>query len=129
MNTKPVGRVGRSPVISVRVRAPLHKRIVKTARASGRSLSEEIAVLLERGFEWTDRHGNRTMAFDAQPTKIAIAKLDIEPGDIALLKTDMMLNQAQRRAIAEGFRPLVPEGVRVAVLSMGISLDVLKKAS
>ena len=129
MNTKPIGRVGRSPVISVRVRAPLYKRIVKTAKASGRSMSEEIAVLLERGFEWTDRHGNRTMSFDAQPTKIAIAKLDIQPGDTAILKTDMMLNVAQRNALVDGFRTCVPEGVKVVVLSMGVSLDVLKKAS
>ena len=91
-------------------------------------MSEEIAVLLERGFEWTDRHGNRTMSFDAQPTKIAIAKLDIQPGDTAILKTDMMLNVAQRNALVDGFRTCVP-GVKVVVLSMGVSLDVLKKAS
>lgn len=129
MNTKPIGRVGRSPVISVRVRAPLHKRIVKTAKASGRSLSEEMAVLLERGFEWTDRHGNRTMSFEAQPTKISIGKLDIHPGDTAILKTHMILNAAQCKELTDRFKAFVPEGVKIAVLSWGMSLDVLKKAS
>jgi hypothetical protein len=129
MNTKPVGRIGRSPVISVRVRAPLHKRIVKTVKASGRSMSEEIAVLLERGFEWTDRYGNRTLSLEAQPTKISIAKLDIHPGDTAVLKTDMQLNAEQNKEFADCFKAFVPEGVKVVVLSWGLSLEVLKKAS
>ena len=49
---KAFGRRGRSPVIAVRVPAPLHKRIIDSAKASGRSMSEEMASLLERGFQW-----------------------------------------------------------------------------
>jgi hypothetical protein len=41
----------RKPVIAVRVPAPLHQRIKDSARASGRSMSEEMAWLLDRAFE------------------------------------------------------------------------------
>jgi hypothetical protein len=63
---KKVGRpkkIGRRPVIAVRVREPLYNRIVEAARVSGRSMSDEMAVLLERGFELTDSHGNRKQQF------------------------------------------------------------------
>lgn len=41
----------RKPVIAVRVPAPLHQRIKDSARASGRSMSEEMAWLLARAFD------------------------------------------------------------------------------
>ena len=44
--------IGRSPVISVRVPAVLHAAIVKSAKDSNRSLSEEMASRLQRSFEW-----------------------------------------------------------------------------
>ena len=49
-----IGRVGRNPVIAVRVPPPLHHRITESAKASGRSMSEEMAALITRGFEWPD---------------------------------------------------------------------------
>jgi hypothetical protein len=49
-----IGRVGRNPVIAVRVPPPLHHRITESAKASGRSMSEEMAALITRGFEWKD---------------------------------------------------------------------------
>jgi hypothetical protein len=129
MNTKPVGRVGRSPVISVRVRAPLHKRIIKTAKASGRSMSEEMAVLLERGLELTDRLGNRSMAIWARPMKIAVAKLEINAGDTVILRAEQMLTPTQSKELQVRAEQFMPDDVKVMVLSPSLSLSVMKKAS
>jgi hypothetical protein len=57
--TRVIGRIGRNPVIAVRVPPPLHHRITESAKASGRSMSEEMAALLTRGFEWQDAFGDR----------------------------------------------------------------------
>src|SRR6476646_3429356 len=54
-----IGRVGRNPVIAVRVPAPLHHRITESAKTSGRSMSEEMAWLLARSFEWQEAFGDR----------------------------------------------------------------------
>jgi hypothetical protein len=120
------GKVGRSPVIAVRVRTPLHKRIIKSAKLTGRSLSEEMAVLLERGFEFTDRFGNPSMALHVQSTKIAVARLDINPGDTVVLKTEQLLTSAQCKELTDRFKAFVPEGVKVVLLSWGLGLDVMK---
>ena len=45
---------GRSPVIACRVRLPLYERIVASAKKSKRSMSEEMAYLIEFGFEMQD---------------------------------------------------------------------------
>lgn len=55
--TKPAKRTGRSPVIAVRVPESLHQRIKDEASSSGRSMSEEMAWLLGRAFEWQDTFG------------------------------------------------------------------------
>ena len=62
-----IGRVGRNPVIAVRVPPPLHHRITESAKASGRSMSEEMAALITRGFEWQDAFRDRiAMLLQAQ---------------------------------------------------------------
>ena len=45
-------RPERSPVIAIRVPAPLHQAITKTAKASGVTMSEYVAQLIARGQEW-----------------------------------------------------------------------------
>ena len=67
---RPIRRAGRNPVIAVRVPAPLHQRIVESAKTSGRSMSEEMAALLERGFEWQDAFGDRMKMLDAAKIEI-----------------------------------------------------------
>jgi len=123
------GKKVRSPVIAVRVRAPLHKRIVKAAKVSGRSMSEELAVLIERGFEFTDRYGNRSMAIWAQPMKLAVSKLEINSGDTAVLHVDHLLNVLQLKQFREAVESFMPDGVKVMVISHGASLSVMKKAA
>ncbi|MET4513724.1 hypothetical protein [Bradyrhizobium sp. I1.7.5] len=56
---RPIGRTGRNPVIAVRVTPALHNRITESAKISGRSMSEEMAALLTRGFEWEQAFGDR----------------------------------------------------------------------
>jgi hypothetical protein len=41
----------RNPVIAVRVRLPLYEKIVASAKLSKRTMSEEMAWLLDFGFE------------------------------------------------------------------------------
>jgi hypothetical protein len=56
MTKKPVEK---TPVIAVRVGAALHQQIKAAAKRSGRSMSEEMAWLLENGFEWQRALGDR----------------------------------------------------------------------
>jgi hypothetical protein len=125
---KPIGRVGRSPVIAVRVRAPLHKKIVKSAKISGRSMSEEMAVLLERGFELTDNSGDRVKAL-VVPMKIGIAKLEVDAGDTLVCKADIPLTAVQMNELRDRLRDQLPEEVKLLVVSDRISLKVMKRAS
>jgi hypothetical protein len=48
-----------TPVIAVRVSELLHLRIRAAAAQSGRSMSEEMAWLLENGFQWQQALGDR----------------------------------------------------------------------
>jgi hypothetical protein len=56
---RPIGRVGRNPVIAVRVPPALHQRIAKAAQDDGRSMSEVMSDLLARAFDWHDAFGDR----------------------------------------------------------------------
>jgi hypothetical protein len=49
---------GRTPVISGRVHETLHRRIQEAAKASGRTMSEELAALATEAFEYRDRYGS-----------------------------------------------------------------------
>ena len=68
---RPIGRIGRNPVIAVRVPPPLHHRITESAKASGRSMSEEMAWLIANGFQWQEAFGDRV-----QMLKEAKAEVD-----------------------------------------------------
>ena len=100
----------RSPVISVRVRAPLHERIVKAAKISGRTMSEEMAVLLERGLMLTNSRGDLNNSL-VVPMKIGIAKLDLEPGDTLVCKSEHLLSKSQMDELGANLRYQLPEGV------------------
>jgi hypothetical protein len=65
-----IGRVGRNPVIAVRVTPALHQRITESAKASGRSMSEEMAALLTRGFEWQEAFSDRVKMLEQAKVEI-----------------------------------------------------------
>ena len=77
-----VGRVGKMPVIAVRVTAPLHTRIIESAKRNGRSMSEEMAALLEDAFAWQDAHGERGRML--QETKVQYERFVDEHFDIEM---------------------------------------------
>jgi hypothetical protein len=51
---KSIKPIGRSPVITVRVNGRLYDRITKSAKDNKRPMSEEMAALIQRGFDWND---------------------------------------------------------------------------
>lgn len=51
-STAPTKPAGRQPVIAGRVPRTLHERIKRAAKASGRSMSEELAWRASMSFEW-----------------------------------------------------------------------------
>jgi hypothetical protein len=67
---RPIGRIGRNPVIAVRVPPPLHHRITESAKTSGRSMSEEMSFLLARAFEWQQAFGDRVEMLDQAKAEI-----------------------------------------------------------
>jgi hypothetical protein len=70
---------GRDPVIAVRVPEPLHRRITAEAKRTGQSMSELMADLLGRGFEWQDAFGDRyQMLKEANATAKQIAADQLE---------------------------------------------------
>jgi hypothetical protein len=68
MAKKPVGKARSvTPVIAVRVSELLHLRIQAAASQAGRSMSEQMAWLLENAFEWQRALGDRdTMLNEAR---------------------------------------------------------------
>jgi hypothetical protein len=56
-----------NPVIAARVPKPLYDRIAASAAANGRSLAEEVASLIRRGFEWGDAYKAGMLAAGFQP--------------------------------------------------------------
>jgi serine phosphatase RsbU (regulator of sigma subunit) len=57
-------------------------------------------------------------------TKFEIAKLELQPGDMIVLRTDLLLNKEQLSSIREAAQQQFP-GIKVVVLTAGISLAVL----
>ena len=88
---KPAGRsrrpAGRSPVIAVRVSEPLYRQIKEAAKESKQTMSETMARLLKRSFEWD--------ATFAEPKRLSAELLERQKED---LKAEM------RR---QGWRPLL----------------------
>ena len=60
---------------------------------------------------------------------LQIAKLELEHGDTLVARTELFLCKEQVENIRQKLQPFVPDGVRVLVLSAGLSLDVLKKSA
>jgi hypothetical protein len=56
---RPIKPIGRSPVVAIRVPAPLHARITAEAKRAGMSMSEFMAGQLWRSFEWQDAFNDR----------------------------------------------------------------------
>jgi hypothetical protein len=63
------------------------------------------------------------------PHPFRIAKLELQPGDMVVLQTDLMLDKEQitmlRDRADEQFRPLK---AKVAILTSGLRLGILRKA-
>jgi hypothetical protein len=59
-------------------------------------------------------------------TKFEIAKLELHKGDILVLRTDFMLTQAQVKELSRRARPTLPKGIKLMILSHGLSLAVLE---
>ena len=57
-------------------------------------------------------------------TKFEIAKLELHDGDMVVLRTDMILNQAQLESLRDRASQQFP-GIKVVILSAGLSLAVL----
>lgn len=87
-----------------------------------------MAVLLERGFELTDRYGDRVKAL-VVPMKIGIAKLEVEAGDTLVCKADIPLTNVQMNELRDRLRDQLPKEVKLLVVSDRISLKVMKRAS
>ena len=59
-------------------------------------------------------------------TRFEIAKLELTPGDIVLIKTDMVLSREQAERLQKMVDDMVPRDVKVLVLSAGVTLEVLR---
>jgi hypothetical protein len=57
-------------------------------------------------------------------TEFEIAKLELNPGDMIVLRTDLILNKDQLQGLHYHATKLFP-GIKVAVLSAGLSLAVI----
>ena len=55
-----------------------------------------------------------------------IEVMHLQPGDTLVLKADWALNKMHREAMLGQLKALVPEGVKIAILDKGLSLEVLR---
>ena len=76
--TRPSKPKGRNPVIAGRVPEPLHQQIKQAARASGRSMSEEMAWRVERSFEWEKQFGEIKKTLDEHEAQLKKSMQDHE---------------------------------------------------
>ena len=61
-------------------------------------------------------------------TRFEIARLELQPGDTLVIKTELVLSQEQVTYIREIIvGPYVPEDVKIMVLSAGLTLEVLRE--
>jgi hypothetical protein len=126
--TRSIKPIGRNPVIAVRVPAPLHERIVKSANDNDRSMSEEMAALIQRGFDWDlaleagllDRGFQRR---DGTPHWVKAADVATAPASIgapALNQDDVLLAAVDAVLKAEGPSALQAAAERLRVVRTGI---------
>jgi hypothetical protein len=59
-------------------------------------------------------------------TKFEIAKLELHDGDILVLRTELVLSRDQIAALRAYMLPMAPKGVKLMVLSAGLSLAVIE---
>jgi len=57
-----------------------------------------------------------------------LTKLRLEPGDIAVLSTDLHLRPDETKEIRDRFRKSVPDGIKILVLSSGLKVSALTRA-
>lgn len=73
-----------TPVIAVRVPAPLHARITITAELRGQSLSETMAQLITQGLDWSEAFGDHREFFQRQREEVRrLLAGDIKAGLLA----------------------------------------------
>ena len=94
-------RAGRNPVIAVRVPPALHQRITKVAQDDNRSMSEVMADLLARAFDWHDAFGDRV-------SMLKQAKAELE---------QMITVNFDVEALRRGWRPPLPAELRTGFRS------------
>jgi len=61
-------------------------------------------------------------------TRFEIAKLELAPGDILVVKTELILSKEQTAYIETMFKQHIPESCSVMVVGGGLDIGVLKKA-
>lgn len=54
-----------------------------------------------------------------------IAKLEVKPGDIVVVKIDCIIREELRTRIGEYFKPITEKGVKILVIEKGVDLSVL----
>lgn len=110
------------PAMSIRVPLPLRKALIKSAKLTGRNMSQEAVTMIERGLEWTRRWKSDS---DFGNMEIGIAKLELNAGDVVVLRTPMMLTAAQAKELGDRARACLPDGLKLMVLPAGLSIDAI----
>lgn len=77
---RPRGRTApHRPVLSVRVPEELYEKVQKSARASGRTVSEEAVWRAQQSYEWEAAHGTAgAMLAEAKKVAAATVKAELE---------------------------------------------------
>lgn len=60
------------------------------------------------------------------PTELAIAKLELRPGDVLAVHVDAILDMATVGRIREHLALMLPQGVKAMVIDRGTSLSVIR---
>jgi Arc-like DNA binding domain len=91
---------GRSPVIAGRVPSSLHRKIKQAAKASGRSMSEELAFRAEQSFQW-EAFELWLSAIQSQTTTLSQNLFEMAITQIKKLQTAQKLNEEALSRIVE----------------------------
>ena len=59
---------------------------------------------------------------------LEVAKLDLQPGDVVVIRSHRKLDHDQIKLIAEQLKAVLPKDVRAAVVDSEVSLEVIKAA-
>lgn len=58
-------------------------------------------------------------------TELQVAKLDMKPGDVLIVKSPVALTKEQWEALRESFKIALPKNTRVVFLTSSLELSVL----